>query len=193
MYRKVKTGIMEKSDEEIIRRVLGGRKQEYSVLILRYQRQIYNLMYRYSHSEHAAADLTQEVFLRAYEKLSSFRSGHSFFSWLYTLAVNRANDWSRKRSRHYKKNMQLHNSLPEPAISGSTLEKILENREEVQRLQRVMNLLTDETREILMLRFHHECSVKEVARIFSISESAVKMRTSRGLQQLQGLMQENSS
>jgi RNA polymerase sigma-70 factor (ECF subfamily) len=89
--------------------------------------------------------------------------------------------------------MPLRNSLPEPAISGSTLEKILENREEVQRLQRVMNLLTDETREILMLRFHQECSVKEVARIFSISESAVKMRTSRGLQQLQGLMQENSS
>ena len=180
---------MEKSDEEIIGQVLGGHKQAYSVLVQRYQKQIFNLMYRYSRSDHDAADLTQEVFLRAYDKLSSFRSGHSFFSWLYTLAVNRANDWSRQRNRQKKNQRELQNRLPEPIKTGSKQEKILQDKEELIRLQNAMQMLPDDTREVLMLRYHHDRSVKEVAEIFSISESAVKMRTSRGLQQLQDLMQ----
>lgn len=184
--------MMEKTDEEIVSLVLDGRKQEYRHLIHRYQRQVYNLMYRYCRSEHDAADLTQEVFLRAYEKLSSFQLSRSFFSWLYTLAVNRANDWSRKHGRQAKQT-RLDPGMPEQAGRGSGQERMLEYREEVERLQRAMILLPDETREILLLRFHHECSVKEVAGIFAISESAVKMRTSRGLQQLQSLMGENNS
>jgi len=179
---------MEKSDEEIISRILDGRKQEFSLLIHRYQKQIYNLMYRYSHSEHDAADLTQDAFLRAYEKLASFRAGSSFFSWLYAVAVNLANDWSRRRSRHRKKERDLHENIPHPTENNSTQEMHLENREDIRRLQQVMHMLSDETREILILRFHHGRSVREVATVFSISESAVKMRTSRGLRQLQDLM-----
>ncbi len=181
---------MEKSDEEIISQVLDGRKQAFSVLIKRYQRQIFNLMYRYSRSENDAADLTQEVFLRAYDKLSSFRSGRSFFSWLYTLAVNRANDWSRKQNRLKKNQKELQNSLPAPIKTNSKQEMILQVKEDLIRLQRAMQMLPENTREILMLRYHHDRSVKEVAEIFSTSESAVKMRTSRGLQQLQDIMQE---
>ena len=180
---------MEKSDEEIIGQVLGGHKQAYSVLVQRYQKQIFNLMYRYSRSDHDAADLTQEVFLRAYEKLSGFRSGHSFFSWLYTLAVNRANDWSRQQNRQKKNQRELQSMVPGPVKTGSKQETILRDKEDLIRLQRAMQELPDDTREILMLRYHNDCSVKEVAEIFSISESAVKMRTARGLQQLQDLMQ----
>ena len=184
---------MKKSDEEIIGQVLSGHKQAYSVLVERYQKQIFNLMYRYSRSDHDAADLTQEVFLRAYEKLSSFHSGRSFFSWLYTLAVNRANDWIRLQNTRKKKQLEMQNRAPEPAETCSKQEKILQGKEELIRLQRAMQVLPDDTREILMLRYHHDCPVKEVAEIFSISESAVKMRTSRGLQQLQDLIQEGES
>lgn len=183
---------MEKSDEEIIGQVRNGHKQAYSILIGRYQRPIYNLMYRYSRSEADAADLTQEVFLRAYEKLNSFESGNRFFTWLYTLAVNRANDWARKRSRLQMNRTELVERMVHPGNSEVRQEKILESREQLQQLQKAVDMLPDEIREILMLRYHEECSVREVARIFSISESAVKMRTARGLQQLKELMQVNS-
>ncbi len=179
---------MEKSDEDIVSQVLGGNKQAYAVLIQRYQKQIFNLMYRYSCSDHDAADLTQEAFLRAYEKLGSFKPGNSFFSWLYTLAVNKAHDWNRKQNRQKNNLRELQNLTPEPVKTGSRQEKTIQHREEVIQLQRAMQKLHDDTREILMLRFQHDCSVKVVAEIFSISESAVKMRTSRGLKQLQDLM-----
>lgn len=183
---------MDKTDEEIVRLVLDGRRQEYRHLVHRYQRQIYNLMYRYSRSEQDAADLTQEVFLRAYEKLAYFQPGRVFFSWLYALAVNRANDWSRK-NRRWSYHDRMDAGFPEAADRGSGQEGLLEHREALERLQRGMDSLPDETRELLILRFHHERSVREVADIFGISESAVKMRTSRGLQQLQNLMEGNGS
>ncbi|HHO49030.1 MAG TPA: RNA polymerase sigma factor [Desulfobacteraceae bacterium] len=179
---------MEKSDEEIINLVLDGRKHEYRHLIHRYQRQIYNLMFRYSRSEQDAADLTQDVFLRAYEKLDGFEPGRVFFPWLYTLAVNRANDWSRNCKRRNAHREGLIDNAPERAERGSRQERMLEHREELERLQRGLDLLGNETRELLMLRFHHGRSVKEVAEIFAISESAVKMRTARGLQLLQSLL-----
>ncbi|MDD3619074.1 MAG: RNA polymerase sigma factor [Desulfobulbaceae bacterium] len=182
---------MEKSDEEIISLVLDGRKHEYRHLIHRYQRQIYNLMFRYSRSGQDAADLTQDVFLRAFEKLDGFEPGRAFFPWLYTLAVNRANDWSRNCKRRNAHRQELIDNTPERAERCSGQERMLEHREELERLQRGLDLLGNETREILMLRFHHELSVKEVAEIFAISESAVKMRTARGLQLLQSLLAED--
>lgn len=184
---------MEKSDEEIITLVLDGRKQEYRHLIHRYQRQIYNLMFRYSRSGQDAADLTQDVFLRAFEKLDRFESGRPFFPWLYTLAINRVNDWSRTTRRRNAHQERFNDNTPQREEEGSGQERRLERREELERLQRGLDLLSDETREILVLRFHHECSVKEVAGILAISESAVKMRTARGLQQLQILMGEDES
>ena len=87
---------MERSDREIVKQVLGGEVDLYAVLVERYHRQIFNLMYRFSHKDQDAADLTQDVFLRAYEKLASYRVERSFFSWLYALASNLATDWSRR-------------------------------------------------------------------------------------------------
>ncbi len=182
---------MGRTDEEIISQVLAGHKQVFSVLINRYQKQIFNLMYRYSRSDQEASDLTQEVFLRAFEKIGSFRPGSSFFSWLYALAVNRARDWRRTQNRMNRCHHELRETRAEPVRPESGQEKILLRQEEMSRLQNAMEQLPDDTREILMLRYHQYCSVKVAAEIFSISESAVKMRTLRGLKQLQDIMRDN--
>jgi len=184
---------MERSDEEIVSQVRDGDKEAFSGLILRYQKQIFNLMYRYSRSEQEAADLTQEVFLRAYEKIHRFRPGGSFFSWLYTMALNRARDWSRKQKRWWSHQQEMRDAGA-AAISGvSGQERLLLRQEDLAQLQEALGRLPDETRELLMLRYHHNRSVKEAAEIFSISESAVKMRILRGLKQLQDLMEEKRS
>jgi RNA polymerase sigma-70 factor (ECF subfamily) len=66
------------SDEELVYRVVQGKDQAYGMLVERYQRPVFNLMYRYCRSEQEAADLSQDVFLRAYERLSSFDSEGNF-------------------------------------------------------------------------------------------------------------------
>ena len=184
---------MRKSDEEIIAQVLEGQKQKFSVLVERYQKQVFNLMYRYCGSDNDAADLTQEAFLRAYEKLDCFKMGHSFFSWLYTLALNTAHDWRRKKNRQTKKHQELKNTTPDPVKVDSRQETLLQYKEDLSQMQQAMQELPDDIREVLILRYNHSCSVKEAAEIFSISESAVKMRASRGLKLLRDIMQGENS
>lgn len=180
---------MEEPDEVIIERIHNGQNEAFSILVERYQKQIFNLMLRYSRSEIDAADLAQDAFIRAYEKLDRFRPGNSFFSWMYKLALNVAHDWRRKNSRMRDKHRELYYTMPEPMNEETGHEMILQLQEEIDRLQSAMQELPDETREILLLRYHQNRSVQETAEIFSISQSAVKMRTSRGIRQLQELMQ----
>lgn len=182
---------MHRTDEEIVTEVLAGKTQHYAEIVTRYQKPVFNLMYRYTRHELDAADLTQDVFFKAFSRLSSYRPERSLFSWLYTLAINVANDWSRARTRRQTKLPPLdelhtpHSTYRNPAIR-------LEDREQGELLEQALALISAETREILHLRYRHEQPVKEVATIFGMSESAVKMRIKRGLEQLQKIMQEKN-
>lgn len=178
---------MERSDREIVKQVLGGEVELYAVLVERYHRQIFNLMYRFSHHDQDAADLTQDAFLRAYEKLASYRVERSFFSWLYALASNLATDWSRRWAVRNTKHHLL--ALEKSDCRGhAEQEELFENREELHQLHEALFKLPDATREIMLLRYKEECSIKEVAHAFCLTESAAKMRISRGLKDLRKLM-----
>lgn len=179
---------MNHSDEDIVDGVLAGEKELYAVLVERYQRPVYNLMYRYSLNAEEAADLTQEVFIRSFDRLRSFRAGYSFFPWLYAIAVNQANDWSRSRSRREVK-MDAYgrqSMLDEIPADQQTL---MEAKQTVQIIDRALAGLSVETRELLIFRYRHDRSIRDAALVFKLSESAVKMRIKRGLDDLQQELQ----
>lgn len=168
------------SDETLVHLVLKGETHLFAKIIERYERPVYNLMYRYCRCEEEAADLSQEVFLRAYAKLSSFNRRKRFFPWLYTLAVNRANDWHRSASNNRKKLDELCWTVADVKVDSEQEGRILE-QEEVYNLYKALDLLPEVTREMIMLRYRQELPVFELAEIFKVSESAVKMRIARGL------------
>jgi len=91
--------IDEEHEIEIVRHVLEGDVQAFELLVLRYQKPIYNLAFRATASEDSAADLTQEAFAKAYERLERFDRSKRFFPWLYTIAVNVVRDHLRKLGR----------------------------------------------------------------------------------------------
>lgn len=179
---------MNLSDEDIVEGVLAGDKELFAILVERYQRPVYNLMYRYSFNAEEAADLTQEVFIRSFDRLRSYRAGSSFFPWLYALAVNQANDWSRKISRSrqkidaYGRENVLHE---EPSQAQQAC---MEAREMTQVIDRGLAGLSVLTRELLIFRYRHDRSTREAAVVFKLSESAVKMRIKRGLEDLQQVL-----
>ncbi len=175
------------SDEEIVQQVVEGAGSAYALLVDRYQRPVFNLMYRYCRSDEEAADLSQDVFLRAYERLASFDCRRKFFPWLYTLALNRAKDWQRSNSRKLKELARLRWET-EPLQSRSQQEEQLLNREEVQSLYGALDTLTDTTRELVLLRFKQELPIRDLAEIFGLSESAVKMRMARGLNKMKSIL-----
>jgi RNA polymerase sigma-70 factor, ECF subfamily len=175
------------TDETLIYLVLKGETQLYGQIIERYERPIYNLMYRYNRSEQEAADLTQDVFLRAFNRLSSFNRKKRFFSWIYTLAVNIANDWHRRNLTKRKKLVELHWDIPETEVNWDQGEKIVA-QEEVRNLYKALDELPDMTREMILLRYKQELPFFEIADIFNVSESAVKMRIARGLSKMKDLL-----
>ena len=132
--------------------------------------------------DEGAADMTQEVFCRIFERLEHYRHQKSFFAWLYTLALNYAKDWSRKQSNRERKfdrfsKEYTNNEARSPA-------SIFEAGQETRGLINALGLLPVDRREMVLLRYRHERSIREIAEIFDISESAVKMRLHRALEEL---------
>jgi RNA polymerase sigma-70 factor (ECF subfamily) len=173
---------MQISDETLIKNIRGGDTDSFAVIVERYKVQVYNLMYRYSGSAEDAADMTQDVFCRVFEKLERYRSQKSFFAWLYTLALNYAKDWSRKQSNRERKfdrfsKEYTNNEARSPA-------SIFEAGQETRGLINALEMLSDDRKEMVLMRYRHERSIREIAELFDISESAVKMRLHRALEEL---------
>lgn len=173
---------MEIPDDTLINNIRGGDNDSFAVIVERYKIQIYNLMYRYSGSAEDAADMTQDVFCRVFERLGQYKNQKSFFAWLYTLALNYARDWARKRTSRERtitefarENITNETNLPE---------RILEADQQTRGLFAVLETLAEDRREMVLLKYRHERSIKEIAEIFEISESAVKMRLHRALDEL---------
>jgi RNA polymerase sigma-70 factor (ECF subfamily) len=177
---------MEISDSCIVEQVKRGEVEAYSELVLRYQKPIYNLMFRFCHSTEDAAELTQDVFCNAFAKLSSFKPNKPFFPWLYTLAMNHGRDWVRRKSknkeglRNYSQNV-MNTDIP------SDQEK-LERRQEVDQMFHALSTLPYEKREILLLKYHKDFSTRELGEIFGLSDSGVKMRIHRAITNLQDIL-----
>lgn len=183
---------MNYSDEEIVKKVLAGEKQLFGELVDRYQQPVYNLMLRYAQNRDEAADLTQDAFLRIYERLWSFRTNKVFFPWMYSLAVNLAKDWNRKNIRHKARIHILQHEAAERQDDEDENAGI-ETRQEVEQVQYALMELSTQTREILILRYRHGYPVNDVASSFSLSKSAVKMRIKRGLAQLRNILLDKQS
>lgn len=172
---------MELPDNQLIKRIRGGDGSLFAVIVERYKVQVFNLMYRYSNSVDEASDLTQDVFCKAYEKLDRYKQKTSFFSWLYTMALNHVRDWSRKQRRSTHK---LHLYAHQTEATGATPESTIELHQDVEQLQQALAQLPDDRREMVILRYRHDCSIRDLADIFRLSESAVKMRLKRALAEL---------
>ncbi|WP_457575644.1 RNA polymerase sigma factor [Desulfomarina sp.] len=171
------------NDREVVERILDGEVHAFGILVRRYEKPVYNMMFRYCRDRQEAADLTQDVFLRIYERLDSFDRTRKFFSWLYGLAINRARDWHRRNRRIRCGLSELQWNTPDIENNSFQENKFLE-QEEAEALYGALDSLPDETRELVLMRYRHDLSIRELSAVFNLSESAVKMRIARALKKL---------
>ena len=170
---------MDITDNHIVTRVNQGDIEAYSILVQRYQKPIFNLMFRFSQSKVDGAELTQDVFCKAYEKLAQFDNARNFFSWLYTLATNHGSDWAKQQQRK-KNGLRFYTDSLAEEDSSLPLDT-LEKKQEIEEMFSALSKLPHEKREMLLLRYQQELSIGELADIFNLSTSAVKMRIHRSL------------
>ena len=156
----------------------------FAPLYRRYQDRVYMYLRTRTESDEDAADLTQQVFLRALDSLSQYRPRRgSFAAWLFRIARNAAIDWQRRQRKTVTWDL-----LPEALqpVADHDLEAGMLRREAAARLRTLFAELDADKQEILVLRFAAQLTIAEIAAIIGKSEAATQkmlLRTIQGLQE----------
>jgi len=179
----------QKADAEIVSRILKGERDAYALLIEAYKGPVFNLVFRMTGSYSDTDDLSQEIFIRAYQNLQQFDQDKKFFTWLYTLGINLIRNHLKKKEKDAE-NHTIEHPFPEPKTKGDASgEGNVPSEESMRRLDENMRKLPVDLREAIILKFYQDRTFEEVAAVTGDSLSAVKMRVYRGLQRLKQLME----
>lgn len=161
--------MLPKRDEDLVRLCLLGEQNAYTELVDRYQKPIYNLALRMTNDQADAADVTQTTFIKAFEKLVTFKSYHHFFSWLYRIGINESINCLRKRRRFVP--------IPDASVSpGLQAGEGAAAAETAQLVQLALMHLNREYRLILILRHFHGLNYDDIAHMLNLSVNLVKVR-----------------
>jgi RNA polymerase sigma-70 factor (ECF subfamily) len=174
-------------DTQIVERCLDGEDTAWEDLVKLHTRRVYSICYRFTGSDQEAQDLTQEVFLRVFRTLKSFRAGEgSFQVWLSRVARNLLIDHYR-RTRLDRASESLDGQiavLEERSAMSARTEGMLAGREASELLQGALQKLSPELRETVILRDVEELEYREIAKILNVPEGTVKSRLNRGRAEL---------
>lgn len=173
-------------DIQLIERCLGGEEAAWEDLVKIHTRRVYAICCRFTSSVQESQDLTQEVFLRVFRSLKSFRAGEgSFMVWLARLTRNLLIDHYR-RTKLERATDSIEEQLPmiETQAASARTEGLLAGREASEVLQGALQKLSPELRETLILRDLEEMEYKEIAQVLNVPEGTVKSRLNRGRAEL---------
>ena len=186
--------------ETLAARARAGDEAAFTALVELHQEQIYRLALRMTGSREDAADLTQETFLRAWRGLASFHGESAFSTWLYRLCSNACVDFLRRRARRPAVSLTV---AEDDDGEGERIRDIPDDRpspeEEAERSERLDALrtalarLSDDHREILVLRELEGLSYAEIADTLGLEEGTVKSRIARARLALRKLLLESGN
>ena len=176
-------------EQDILRRAQQGDSEAFRQLVEAYQTQVYRLALRMCGAD-GAADVTQDAFVAAWRTLPNFRSDCRFSTWLYRLTTNAAIDYLRREKRHRAAGDIAELELPDDA---PTMQELSERAETQSRVRRALSRLSDEHRQVLLLRYMQELDYGEIAAALEVSEGTVKSRINRAKARLRELLSDTGN
>ncbi|MFD2169586.1 RNA polymerase sigma factor [Tumebacillus lipolyticus] len=171
--------MQEFSDQELIQRVITGDCDSYRLLVERYQTLIYTIAHRMVRDRTEAEDITQEVFLKAYRTLDSFREEASFKTWICRIATNRCIDWRRKHLVRQEQTAQVEEAERIPDDLDLSPERILLRQERQVEVRDLIDKMPEKYRSILLMYHFQGMSYKDIAEVQEISPRTVETRLYR--------------
>jgi RNA polymerase sigma-70 factor, ECF subfamily len=174
------------TDEELVAAFQDGDASAFDQLVRRWDRRIHGAIYRFVGADEDARDLCQEAFLKAYRGLGSFKREARFSSWLYQIALNVCRDRLRRRRGRVPVSLdelEASTDVRLRATSPSPLE-LVEARDLSRVVARAMAGLSEDEREVIVLKEYQGLTFPEIAETLAIPQSTVKTRLYRGLAQL---------
>lgn len=168
------------TDEELVQFIIhNGNTSLFGILYDRYGQKVYQKCLGFAESRDAAEDLTQDVFVKLYLNLKSFRGEAKFSTWLYSFTYNHCVNYSKSILKRHRDNVELQ----EEALYVSTADEEVTDEEifslTVEKLQEALGLIDPEDKIVLLMKYQDDKSIKEIAQLLELGESAVKMRLHR--------------
>jgi RNA polymerase sigma-70 factor, ECF subfamily len=170
-------------DPQLVARCLGGEDSAWEELLRAHNRKIYNLCYRFTGRPSEAEDLTQEVFIKVFQTLTTYNAAQGAFStWLNRVARNHLVDHYRRTHKE-----RLTSSIEDetggledkPSSEEQPMARV-ESRERHEILQAALNHLSPDMREAVVLRDFQDLDYDEIAEVLGVPEGTVKSRINRG-------------
>ena len=164
-----------------------GDKDAFSELYEYYITPIFRFVYFRVRSRADAEDLTQNIFLKAWNSLRDYKQGENpFSSWLYAIARNTVIDFWRK-----KKEWSI-SDLKESGLKddGRPLEELIDEQQDLMTIKKIMELLNEEQQEVMILKFIEGLSGREISKIMDKKEDAVRQLQSRAIKTLKSYLKE---
>lgn len=173
------------SDEELIKAIVKTNDTVlFEVLYDRYSKIVYNKCYGFAKDEDEAKDLAQDVFLKLFVKLITYKGTSKFSTWLYAFTYNHCVNYVTRNTQK---------KIEKQSIESSGLENVSDDNDEddysihmmkVEYLREALDQISPDEKMILLLKYQDLLSVKELETVLGIGESAIKMRLKRAKERL---------
>lgn len=184
-------GDCQREEQWLVSGLREGNDRAYEALVLRYQQPVYNLVYRLMDEPADASDIVQEVFLKVFRNIGSFRGQSSLKTWLYRIAVNEAHNHRRWFNRHRRRETGLDDEAETTRSYQETLHDpgrspfdLALNRETQVLIEEALGQMNPNFRAAVVLRDIEDLSYEEIAEVLQLSIGTVKSRILRGREAL---------
>jgi RNA polymerase sigma-70 factor (ECF subfamily) len=184
--------LLDEADETLMEMYQRGEVRSFEVLLSRHRKPVYNFILRFVGDKETAEDLLQDTFMRVIKSADTYRRQAKFTTWLYTIARHLCVDQSRRRK--HRKHASLDAPLDASQESGTLLEVIPSkdlrsdrqsvNKELLDHMQRAIATLSEEQREVFLMREFLDMPFKQIAEVVGVPENTVKSRMRYALEKL---------
>ena len=161
-----------RNDLELIQEFKNGNDKAFNLLVLRYQEKIYWVVRRLLPDHDEADDVVQDVFVKVYRSLNSFKGDSSFYTWLYRIAVNLSlNEIRRKKTR---RTFSLDDGVMQHEATDPLPIEKMEQEERTRLIKAAIERLPDKQKKVFVLRYYEELPYEEISKILKTSVGGLK-------------------
>lgn len=169
----------------LVEQAQAGSRSAFAQLAEQFHEDIFRMVFYRMRSRDDAEDVTQDVFLKAYQKISTIKEAGKFRGWLFSIALNKIRDFQRKKRFRGLFKAEAENIETQPADNAedaqpNALDQVL-RKDFWHQIELIMKKLSDMEREVFMLRFFDHLGINEIAEMMKKNESTIKTHLYRAL------------
>jgi RNA polymerase sigma-70 factor (ECF subfamily) len=184
-----KVTVTNPTDADLVAAVLAGRREAFDEIVERHRRHVYQLCYRFVGNHEDASDLAQDVFIRAFKSLKTYKGDAALGTWLYRIAVNVSlNKVTSNAARPEPLDVLMRASDPRVVSADESATEAMLRQERAAVVRAAIARLPKKQRATLILRIYHELPHDEIAAILGSSVGAVKANFFHALNNLKKLL-----